>query len=73
MSGMMIRWNLAAVLAKKGWTAYRLAKEADITMPSAYKLADPKITPDRIDVETLNKICTALRVQPGALLKWEGD
>jgi DNA-binding Xre family transcriptional regulator len=70
---MMIRWHLAAVLQRKGWTAYRLAKEAELTMPSAYKLADPDITPDRIDVATLNKICRALRVQPGVLLKWEGD
>jgi len=69
----MIRWTLAAVLERKGWTAYRLAQEAGITMPVAYKLADPDYVPSRIDVETLDKICAALRTQPGVFLKWEGD
>jgi DNA-binding Xre family transcriptional regulator len=68
----MIRWSLATLLAKKGWSAYKLAHQAGITIPVAYKLADPDHTPSRIDVETLNKICTALRVQPGVFLKWEG-
>jgi DNA-binding Xre family transcriptional regulator len=68
----MIQWSLADILKKRKWSAYRLAKEAGLTMPSAYKLADPDHVPDRIDVDTLDKICTALRVQPGVFLKWEG-
>lgn len=69
----MIKWTLAQVLKDRKWTAYRLAQKAGLTMPSAYKLADPDHVPDRIDVETLEKICAALNVQPSRFLKWERD
>ena len=69
----MIRWTLHTILERRGWTAYRLAQEADITMPVAYKLADPEHTPTRIDVETFGKLCRALKVQPGKFLKWENE
>jgi DNA-binding Xre family transcriptional regulator len=67
----MIQWTLAKVLKDRKWTAYRLAQQAGLTMPSAYKLADPDHVPDRIDVETLDKICDALNVQPSKFLKWK--
>lgn len=69
----MIQWTLAALLKKRGWSAYRLAKDAGITMPAAYRLADPDFVPGKLDIPTLNKICAALRVQPGAFLKWTSE
>lgn len=66
----MIRLKLAELLEERGWTAYRLAAEAGMTMPVAYKLADPDVEVRRIDVETLEKLCRTLGVQPGDLLEY---
>lgn len=64
----MIQMTVADVLARKGWTAYRLAKEAGLTVPVAYRLAGGKM--ERLDLGTLDAVCTALGVQPGELLVW---
>ena len=66
----MIRLKLAALLKKRGWTAYRLAKETGITMPAAYRLGDPDFIPGKIDIPTLDKVCRVLDVQPGRILEW---
>lgn len=66
----MIKFKLAELLEEKEWTAYRLAREAKITMPVAYKLADPDVEIRRVDVETLEKLCRTLGVQPGDLLEY---
>ena len=39
-------------------------------MPAAYRLADPGVQFGRITVDTLDRICEALDVQPGDLLQW---
>jgi DNA-binding Xre family transcriptional regulator len=69
----MIRFRLAAILKRKGWTPYRLARETGLTVPTAYRLADPDIDFGRFTAATLDKLCTALRVQPGDLLEWVPD
>ncbi|MEP6691659.1 MAG: helix-turn-helix transcriptional regulator [Gemmatimonadaceae bacterium] len=66
----MIRLRLADVLARKGWTPYRLARETGLTVPTAYRLADPEQRFGRFTADTLDKLCAALGVQPGDLLEW---
>jgi putative transcriptional regulator len=66
----VIRFNLAAILQRKGWTPYRLARETGLTVPTAYRLADPELQFGRFTVDTLDRICAALDVQPGDLLEW---
>lgn len=66
----MIRFRLAAILARKGWTPYRLARETGLTVPTAYRLADPELEFGRFTADTLDRICAALNVQPGDLLEW---
>lgn len=66
----MIRLRIADQLAKKGWTAYRLAKEAGITITVAYRLTNPAGGFKRIDLDTLDAICRALGCQPGDLLRY---
>jgi DNA-binding Xre family transcriptional regulator len=66
----MIRFHLATVLKRKGWTPYRLARETGLTVPTAYRLADPTLRFGRFTADTLDRLCAALRVQPGDLLKW---
>ena len=65
----MIRFHLASVLKKKGWTPYRLSQETGLTVPTTYRLADPKLAFGRFTADTLDRLCAALEVQPGELLE----
>jgi putative transcriptional regulator len=69
----VIRFHLAAVLKRKGWTPYRLSRETGLTVPTAYRLADPEIAFGRFTADTLDRLCAALDVQPGELLEWIPD
>lgn len=66
----MIRFHLASVLKRKGWTPYRLSQETGLTVPTAYRLADPTLVFGRFTADTLDRLCAALDVQPGALLEY---
>jgi putative transcriptional regulator len=66
----MIRFRLAEVLKEKGWTPYRLAQVTGLTVPTAYRLADPGLRFGRFTADTLDRLCRALEVQPGTLLEW---
>ena len=66
----MIRFHLAEILERKGWTPYRLARETGLTVPTAYRLADPDLIFGRFTADTLDRLCSALGVQPGDLLEW---
>jgi DNA-binding Xre family transcriptional regulator len=69
----MLRFRLAEVLEEKGWTPYRLAQVTGLTVPTAYRLADPELRFGRFTTDTLDRLCEALEVQPGDLLEWMPD
>ena len=69
----VIRFQLAAVLKRKGWTPYRLSQETGLTVPTTYRLADPEMEFGRFTADTLDRLCAALEVQPGELLEWVPD
>jgi putative transcriptional regulator len=69
----MIRFRLAEVLKRKEWTPYRLAQVTGLTVPTAYRLADPDLRFGRFTADTLDRLCLALDVQPGDLLEWVAD
>jgi DNA-binding Xre family transcriptional regulator len=69
----MIRFRRAEVLERKGWTPYRLAQVTGLTVPTAYRLADRDLRFGRFTTDTLDRLCSALDVQPGDLLEWVGD
>jgi putative transcriptional regulator len=69
----MIRFRLAEILARKEWTPYRLAQVTGLTVPTAYRLADPELRFGRFTADTLDRLCQALDVQPGDLLEWVPD
>jgi DNA-binding Xre family transcriptional regulator len=69
----MIRFCLADVLKRKGWTPYRLSQETGLTVPTAYRLADPTQRFGRFTTDTLDRLCQALDVQPGDLLEWVSE
>jgi putative transcriptional regulator len=66
----VIRLRLADLLAERGWTPYRLARETGLTIPTAYRLADVSMSFGRFTADTLDRLCEALGVQPGDLLEW---
>jgi putative transcriptional regulator len=66
----MIRFRLADVLKRKGWTPYRLSQVTGLTVPTAYRLADAELRFGRFTTDTLDRLCRALEVQPGDLLEW---
>jgi putative transcriptional regulator len=66
----MIRFRLGEILEGKGWTPYRLAQLTGLTVPTAYRLADPDQRFGRFSADTLERLCRALGVQPGDLLEW---
>ncbi|MDB4947775.1 MAG: transcriptional regulator, family [Gemmatimonadetes bacterium] len=69
----MIRFRLAEVLKDKAWTPYRLAQVTGLTVPTAYRLADPELRFGRFTADTLDRLCRALEVQPGDLLEWVSE
>jgi len=69
----MIRFRLGAILEARGWSPYRLARATGLTVPTAYRLADPTLVFGRFTADTLDRLCAALDVQPGELLEWLPD
>jgi putative transcriptional regulator len=69
----VIRFHLASILQQKGWSPYRLARMTGLTVPTAYRLADPTLRFGRFTADTLDRLCAALDVQPGELLEWVPD
>jgi DNA-binding Xre family transcriptional regulator len=69
----MIRFRLAEILERRDWTPYRLAQVTGLTVPTAYRLADPDLRFGRFTADTLERLCRALDVQPGDLLEWVAE
>jgi hypothetical protein len=66
--GDMIRLRVAELLRVRGWTAYRLAREAHLPLATAYRLADPAYVPERLEVATLERLANIFKIGPGELL-----
>jgi putative transcriptional regulator len=63
---MMIEINLDALLGNHGRSFYWLAKETGISHTTLWRLKKGKAL--GINFETLEKMCEALKCQPGDLL-----
>jgi DNA-binding Xre family transcriptional regulator len=57
-------------MARRGVTAYALSRGANLSYPSAYRLSRPEGRFRRLNADTLDRLCTFFRVQPGVLLEW---
>ncbi len=62
----MIKSNLAVLLAERKMRVADLVKETGINKSTLYKLYNDGSV--RIDFETIDKICTALKISVGDLL-----
>ena len=66
---MPIRWKLKEAAKRAGMTGYRLALKAGLTRQAVYHLMRVPVA-ERVDAETLAKLCAALDCQPGDLLEY---
>jgi len=67
----MIVCVLKDVLKRKGWSRYELQKRSGITYTTLHSLFHDRNNLYSADV--LNKLCYALKCEPGDLLKWRPD
>ena len=67
----MIIIRLDVMLAKRKMSVTELADKVDITMANISILKNGKAK--AVKLETLDKICRALRCQPGDILEWVED
>jgi putative transcriptional regulator len=63
----MIECVLRKILHRKGWSLYRLRRESGVSYPTLLGLYHDRTKMYRADV--LEKVCHALRCQPGDLLR----
>jgi len=65
----MIICTFKQVLKRKGWSRYRLQKESGVTYPTLHALYHGRRK--LYSAGVLEKLCRALRCQPGDLLVWD--
>lgn len=64
---MAIKWRLIAVMADREINNRMLHEMTGLHIGTIAKLRNNP--PTRVDIETLDKLCTALNCQPGELLR----
>lgn len=67
----MIIVNIDVMLAKRKMSVTELAEKVGITMANISILKNGKAKAIRF--ETMDKICAALKCQPGDILEWRED
>ena len=67
----MIIFNIDVMLARRKMTLTELSNRVGITLANLSILKTGKARAVRVD--TLNKLCAALKCQPGDLLEWRED
>ncbi|TYQ16991.1 UNVERIFIED_CONTAM: putative transcriptional regulator [Acetivibrio alkalicellulosi] len=67
----MIVINIDVMLAKRKMSVTQLSEIVGITMANISILKNGKAKAIKLD--TLNKICLALKCQPGDILEWRED
>ena len=71
MPAMPIKWRLAAVMADREIDNQKLHELTGLHLGTVSKLRNNP--PKRIDMDTLNALCRALKCVPGELLTWRED
>ena len=66
---MAVRFRLADVLAERTMTQTELSRRSGVSIVTVNGIANNRTT--RVDLETLDKLCEVLEVEPGELLERE--
>ena len=67
----MIIFRIDVMLARRKMSVTELSEKVGITLANMSVLKNGKAR--AIKLETLNRICKALRCQPGDVLEWKDD
>jgi DNA-binding Xre family transcriptional regulator len=62
----MIRWRLREIAEPERWNVKKLAEQTGLAYGSVYAIWND--TARRVDLDTLDKLATILKVMPGDLL-----
>jgi DNA-binding Xre family transcriptional regulator len=65
----VVRLTLRKLLKARGMTPYQLAKVSGLSFGTIYRMTRKDGRFGRIEAETLDKLCSALDVEPGALFE----
>lgn len=68
-----IKWKLNQIMFDREIKNKDLVAATGLHINTISKLKNCRIMPDRLDRNTLEKLCKALQVQPGELLVYEDD
>ncbi len=68
-----IKWKLNQLMFERGIKNKDLVAATGLHENTISKLKNCRVMPDRLERKTLDKICKALKVQPGELLTYEED
>jgi DNA-binding Xre family transcriptional regulator len=66
----VVRLRVAELLKERGMSWYELAQASGLSETQVYRLANSEGRFSRLGEDTLERLCAAFNVQPGALLEW---
>jgi putative transcriptional regulator len=66
----VVRLRVAELLKARGMSWYKLAQLSGLSQTQVYRMCHADGDFGRLTRNTLDKLCTALDVQPGDLLEW---
>lgn len=72
-NAVTIKWKLNQVMFEKGVKNRDLVEMTGLHQNTISKLKNSREMPDRLERNTLDKLCKALDVHPGDLLTYETD
>lgn len=70
---MAIEWHLNVLMATRRINNKELAKKTGMHPVTISKLKNSLEMPDRLEKNTLEKLCSSLLCQPGDLMRWEPE
>jgi putative transcriptional regulator len=68
-----IKWKLNQIMFERKIKNKDLVAATGLHINTISKLKNCRTMPDRLDRNTLEKLCKALKIQPGELLIYEDD
>lgn len=66
---MGVRLDLTALLRTRGLTRYALAKRSGLSLSAIYRIAGRSGRFTRLEADTIDRLCRALRCTPGELIR----
>jgi putative transcriptional regulator len=70
---LAIKWKLNQLMFERGIKNAELCRLTGLHSNTISKLKNSREMPERLEKNTLDKLCQALKVQPGDLLVYEND